>query len=346
MTFRLRVHSSQWRAHLDSVYTPDVIPVIKGNGYGLGRDQLAGEAHRLGADLIAVGTYPEVPDALKAFDGDIMVLSPWRPFWAAQAGQPALDPRVIHTLGRVRDIEALAAAAPAGTRVMIEGLTTMERHGLDRHELAAAAEAIDHLSLFGAAIHLPLSDSNLTEADTWAGVVQASQLPVSTLFVSHLDDDELAALRAKRPELTIRPRVGTRLWLGDLTALDVRATVLDRHEVSRGERVGYRQRPMPRDGHVLIVSGGTSHGVGLASPRGAGGLTTRGKALARGGLEAAGLHQSPFVIEGRQRWFAEPPHMQASMLFVPGSTEPPEIGDEISAHVRYTTATFDRIDFD
>lgn len=344
MTFRLRVHSGQWRDHLDSVYAPEVIPVIKGNGYGLGRDNLAGEARRLGADVIAVGTYHEVPEALRTFDGDVMVLSPWRSFCAA--GQQALDPRVIHTLGRVRDIEDLAAAAPAGTRVVIEGLTTMERHGFDRHELAAAAEAIGHLNLLGAAIHLPLSDSNLTEADTWAGIVQASQLPVSTLFVSHLGVDELAALRAKRPEFSIRPRVGTRLWLGDITAFDVRATVLDRHEVSRGERVGYRQRPMPRDGHVLIVSGGTSHGVGLASPRGAGGLMTRGKALARGGLEAAGLHQSPFVIEGRQRWFAEPPHMQASMLFVPGAVEPPEIGDEISAHVRYTTAEFDRIDFD
>src|SRR5699024_10688198 len=138
---------------------------------------------------------------------------------------------------------------------------------------------------------------NLTEADTWAGIVQASQLPVSTLFVSHLGVDELAALRAKRPEFSIRPRVGTRLWLGDITAFDVRATVLDRHEVSRGERVGYRQRPMPRDGRVLIVSGGTSPGVGLASPRGAGGLMASGKAVVRGGLEARGRQQTLLVMQ-------------------------------------------------
>src|SRR5699024_11889814 len=45
-----------------------------GNGYGLGRDNLAGEARRLGADVIAVGTYHEVPEALRTFDGDVMVL--------------------------------------------------------------------------------------------------------------------------------------------------------------------------------------------------------------------------------------------------------------------------------
>src|SRR5699024_5217012 len=84
MTFRLQVHGRQWRTHLDSVYTPDIVPVIKGNGYGLGRENLVGEALQLGADIIAVGTYHEVPDALEAFDGDVMVLSPWRSFWATQ----------------------------------------------------------------------------------------------------------------------------------------------------------------------------------------------------------------------------------------------------------------------
>ena len=30
-----------------------------------------------------------------------------------------------------------------------------------------------------------------------------------------------------------------------------------------------------------------------------------------------GLTRSPFWVDGKQRLFAEPPHMQASMLFLP-----------------------------
>jgi hypothetical protein len=65
--------------------------------------------------------------------------------------------------------------------------------------------------------------------------------------------------------------------------------------------------------------------------------------LAKGSLDAAGRALSPFTVSGRQRWFAEPPHMQASMLFLPSSVKPPAVGDEITVDVRYTTTTFDRI---
>ena len=52
--------------------------------------------------------------------------------------------------------------------------------------------------------------------------------------------------------------------------------------------------------------------------------------------------RSPYFIDGKQRLFAEPPHMQASMLFLPSGAQVPEVGDEIDVRVRYTT-TFDRI---
>ncbi|MGZ8770246.1 MAG: alanine racemase, partial [Aeromicrobium sp.] len=144
--------------------------------------------------------------------------------------------------------------------------------------------------------------------------------------------------------LQSRPRIGTSLWLGDLGAMKARATVLDCHNVSRGERVGYRQRPMPRDGFLLIVAGGTSHGIGLEAPKASSGIVQRGKSIAKGGLEAAGFALSPFTIDGKQRWFAEPPHMQASMLFLPTSTKIPKVGDWVDVAVRYTTATFDSVD--
>ncbi len=341
MGFDLHVDATRWHRHTDEVVaaTPGIVPVIKGNGYGLGRDTLAAEAGRLGLDTIAVGTYAEVPAALETFAGDVMVLTPWRPFFA----DVVHDSRVVHTVGRVDDVAALAQHHP-GSRVVLEGETSMARHGFDRHELASAVAVLGDLVVEGFAIHLPLEGGHLAEADRWAAALDASQVETTRLFVSHLSPTELARLREQRPHLEVRPRIGTRLWLGDLGALTVRAHVLDVHHVSRGEHVGYRQRAVPRDGYLLVVAGGTSHGVGLEAPK-AGGVVTRGKSFARGGLEAAGLSRSPFTIDGRQRWFVEPPHMQASMLYLPAGATPPAVGDVVTAAVRFTTATFDTTTF-
>lgn len=347
MPFALHVDAERWRRHTRtfSQATPGIVPVIKGNGYGFGRDLLAAESSALGLGVIAVGTYEEVPGALDAFNGDVMVLTPWRPFFL----NVSYDPRVIHTVGRIEDIGELASIAPADTRIVVEGETSMSRHGLDRHELAGAVKVLGGLNVAGFAIHLPLGSirgpgDNLAEAESWAGALEASQLETTTMFISHLTPGEFATLREKRSQLEIRPRIGTALWLGDLGAIQARATVLDVHNVGRGERIGYRQKPMPRDGHLLIVAGGTSHGIGLEAPKAAVGLLGRGKSVAKGGLEAAGFALSPFTINGKQRWFAEPPHMQASMLFVPGSASVPAVGDWVDVAVRYTTATFDSVD--
>jgi len=164
-----------------------------------------------------------------------------------------------------------------------------------------------------------------------------------TIWVSHLTDDELVRLGSTYADFTFRPRVGTALWLGDRGALRVTATVLDVHEVGRGDVFGYRGRSAPKAGHVLVVSGGTAHGIGLESPTGDTSLRARAATVARGGLDAAGFVRSPYSIDGKQRLFAEPPHMQASMLFLPRGARVPEVGDEIDVRVRYTATTFDRI---
>jgi hypothetical protein len=343
MTFDLHVDAARWRQHLAGVAeaTPGIVPVAKGNGYGLGRDLLATEATTLGCPTLAVGTYPEVPDALAAFGGDVMVLSPWRPFFT----DVTYDDRVVHTVGRVEDVEALAARGEQA-RVVVEGETSMARHGFDRHELAAVADALGDLRVEGFAVHLPMNGGNLSEAESWAAALGASQIETDILYVSHLSPTELLELAERRPQLQIRPRVGTALWLGDLGAFDVRSTVLDLHHVSRGERVGYRQRPVPREGFLLVLAGGTSHGLGLEAPRAQSSALQRGKTLAKGGLEAAGFTLSPFFVDGKQRWFAEPPHMQASLVFLPSSARPPEVGDTVPAAVRYTTTTFDEITLD
>jgi alanine racemase len=341
MPLTLHIDGPRWRSHLKTYADahPGLVPVAKGNGYGFGMAALARRCGWLGVDTMAVGTYEEAPGALSRFDGDVLVLSPWRPF----LDDVPDSARLVHTVGRVEDIAELSDRT-AGARVVVEGLTSMNRHGLTRHELAAAADRLGTLRLEGFAVHLPMAGGRLAEAEQWAAVLEASRLETSALHVSHLTDTELVSLRERRPALKVRPRIGTALWLGDRTALRVAGTVLDRHRVSRGERIGYRQRPMPRDGWLLIVAGGTAHGIGLEAPTAASSMRQRAISVARGSLEAAGFAYSPFSVAGKQRWFAEPPHMQASMLFVPAGVEPPEIGDEVPVDVRFTTTYVDRVE--
>ncbi len=80
--------------------TPGLTPVAKGNGYGFGLGRLARKAQWLGVDTLAVGTYDELPEIASRFDGDLLVLTPWRPFGAALEIDPAYARRVVHTLGR------------------------------------------------------------------------------------------------------------------------------------------------------------------------------------------------------------------------------------------------------
>jgi hypothetical protein len=126
--------------------------------------------------------------------------------------------------------------------------------------------------------------------------------------------------------------------------LSPKATVLDVHEVQAGDHAGYRQRRIMRDGHVVIVSGGTAHGISLEAPTGAATMRQRAVSVARGGLDAAGRALSPYVVGGKQRWFVEPPHMQVSMIFVRDAGVLPEPGDEIPLQVRYTTTHFDHVE--
>jgi len=110
-----------------------------------------------------------------------------------------------------------------------------------------------------------------------------------------------------------------------------------------GQRVGYRQRRAPGEGHLLVVAGGTSHGVALTAPRAVRGVPARTKLVAEGGLQAVGRALSPFHVAGRRRWFMEPPHMQVSMVWLPSGIAPPAVGSDIPVDVRMTTASFDRV---
>ena len=356
MSLTLSVDGERWRAHLlaTAARFPGIVPVAKGNGYGftVGRlarraQWLAEHADETGAavDLLSVGTYDELPEAASRFGGDLLVLTPWRPFGAALELDERTARRVIHTVSRPEDLTALLERDPTA-RFVLEQLTSMRRHGMTRRDLATAAEALGagRSGLRGVAMHLPLNTtSHLGEVSRLVNDVVASGLTTRTVFVSHLTHTEITTLAGSYPDFTVRPRIGTDLWLGDRGALAVRATVLDVHEVDRGDIFGYRGRSAPKHGHIVVVSGGTAHGIGLEAPTGGQSLKARAATLARGGLDAVGFVRSPFSIDGKQRLFAEPPHMQASMLFVPSGARVPRIGEEVEVRVRFTATDFDRV---
>ncbi len=361
MTFTVYIDAARWREHQQEVLAelPGLVPVAKGNGYGVGVGRLAQAASGFGVDTLAVGTEHELARVADRFPGDLLVLTPVAPGDPTRAADPAypVDPddgaalaalgdRVVRTVAHVGGLRSM----PSGTRVVIECRTSMHRHGLQPRDLAELGAPSGGVQVEGIALHLPLDRPGgvdpVAETDAWVGRLRTSGLPTRTVWVSHLTPAELGGLRARHPDVTFRPRVGTRLWLGDRGALQARGTVLDVEPLARGERCGYRQHRAPSAGHLVVVSGGTAHGVALEAPKAVRGPVARAKVLAAGTLEAIGRNLSPFTWAGRQRWFVEPPHMQVSLLFLPAGrskAEPPSIGDELDCSVRLTTTHPDRV---
>jgi hypothetical protein len=348
MSLTLYVDGARLRDQVAAVAarTPGFVPVAKGNGYGLTNRRLALEAESVRADTLAVGTYDEIDQVDRLFSGDLIVLTPFRPFGSARTFTP--DRRLIHTVTRVEDIPALLQIDPHA-RFVLERMTSLRTHGLSARDLRAMVHALSKYSgadgpvLEGVSFDFPATDGgHLTELHRLMTDVVSSGLPTRTIWVGHLTEPELIAARSIYPDMMIRPRLGTELWLGDPAALRVRAHVLDLHRLERGSTFGYRSRAVPRRGHLLVVSGGAAHGIGLEAPAGDLSLRSRATTLARGSLDAAGLVRSPYVVDGKPRYFAEPPHTQASLLYLPDEAELPAIGDEVEVRARLTTTTFDQ----
>ncbi len=343
MTFTVQVDVQRWRRHHAAVLAemPGLVPVAKGNGYGVGNTRLAQECAVLGVDAIAVGTHREVGQVCEVFSGDVLVLTPVGADTSYDDGPAAK--RTIHTVSHLTTLRS----APADARVVVECRTSMQRHGIRADELPAVSAEVAGRQLEGFALHLPLDRPRgvdpVAETTGWIDRLTAAGIPATTLWVSHLEGPDLARLRERHPGVAFRPRIGTRLWLGDRDAITALGTVLDVEPLARGERSGYRQHRAPSAGHLVVVSGGTAHGVALEAPKAVRGPVQRAKVVALGTMEAIGRNLSPFSWAGRQRWFVEPPHMQVSLIFVPHDVPPPAIGDELDCAVRLTTTHPDRV---
>ncbi len=335
MTYELHVDANGWRQHLAALISADadLVPVTKGNGYGLGLARTAAEARRAGARMLAVGTISELDEVRPHTDADLLVLQPW---------QRGLDPapRTDGTVYTAATLDAVTGLADAGVPYVVEVLSSVMRFGIP----AATLGSITDLSR-GVAVHLPLDaepGARVQEVGSVVAAVEAVGLGPVPLWVSHLTDEEVEAVRGAHPAWPLHQRVGTRLWLGKRETLQVRAQVLAVHRVTTGERIGYRQRRVSRAADLIVASGGTAHGVGLEAPTTPSGVSAKSKTVARGLLEAGGRVPSPFRRNGKRLWFAEPPHMQVSLLLArPGMA--PDVGSFLDVDARMTTAAFDRV---
>ena len=344
MPLTFYVDRQAWHDHHRRVIAdhPALVPVVKGNGYGFTLPVLADAARRLGpeagVDQIAVGTAQEAAEVLRYFPRDVTLLEPFLP----GAEWVDLPERVVRNAASVDAVRLLA-----GRRTVIDCRSSLRRQGVARHELRELRRALHSEGPDGFSVHLPVeraADADpIREVSDWIHALRDAGLPIPVLYVSHLRRSELAALRLRFPRVRIRPRIGTELWLGDSAAIEARATVLDVLPVAKGERVGYRQVRLWQGGWVLVVSGGTVHGVGLEAPKLMRGLLPRAKEIGRSGLRAVNRTLSPFSWQGRRCWFAEPPHMSVSMVYLPGTQSPPRPGAELTAGLRHTATHFDRV---
>ena len=328
----LHVDAERWRHHISHFvarHNHDLVPVIKGNGYGFGIPTLAREAANFQAECVACYSAEEATIIRSQFDGDVLLLAP----------NESLDESwVIHTISPIS--ATFQESHPK--RFVIELLSPVKRHG---YEPALIRSALEEYSATGTceglAIHLPLDRKGSVVAWINSQISTLNIRPVdfaNSIWLSHVSAEEILELKKRWPEIRWRVRVGTELWLGARTSLTATATVLDRHRISAKERIGYRQRPAKR-GWLLIAAGGTSQGIGLEVP--SNGFASIVKSL----LRFLGWNPSPYSWNGRALSFAEAPHMHNSLLIV-RSEAAPEIGDEIGLNVRFTTTTFHEVIFE
>lgn len=360
MTFGIAIDAAAWHRHTeavrDRIHATDaaLIPVIKGDGYGLGQALLAREATRLGLHAIAVGTVHEVASVLDGFAGDVIVLEPVDPrdhsavvAWERITAS-ADDGRVIRTVASTNGLDHLLDTHPL-PRIIIEARTAMQRFGFEGPALrdawiwASQAASEGRLRLHGLTVHLPLAPTN---ADLDEILQLADEVGDDSLHIlaSHIDVPQLEILKRHNPNLKFSLRIGTAVWLGNRAALQPYGTVLAVNKVGRGEPVGYNRRPTRGAGYVLVVAGGTAHGIGLTAPTPAKTWRQRLVSVGLGVLEAVGRAKSPFTHAHQELWFVEPPHQHVSLLWCPNTIEPPVVGAALPAVVRFTITHADTVE--
>ena len=320
MTVRLTVHRADWLAHVHEVaqaYGPGLVPVVKGNGYGLGRLVL----HDLTRDLagqVCVGSVHELADVPAELSPIVLTPSLARP----------TDLRPVLTVGH---LDHLAPLAGWPGRVMVKLASSMRRHGVSPADLPAllAAVADAGLTVEAFAIHLPLAGDDtarLAEVHAWLPHLP----PGVPLWVSHLQPQSFAALCAAQPDRQCCIRVGTALWhrapRGPFLRLS--ADVLQVQPIRAGEPAGYFHSPAPHDGTLVTIGAGSAHGIVALDPAAPGQPPL-----------------SPFHFARRRLTLLEPPHMHATLVIADDSAPAPAIGDRVDVQRPLITTQADELEW-
>ena len=279
MSLTLTVDGDRWRSHLRRVaeQTPGLVPVLKGNGYGFGLHRL--RAARSGCATVARRRHRRRRHVRRAAGGRAALrrrpagAHPVAPVRRRDSRSTRGSPtRVIHTAQPGRGRRRPARAAEPGARFVLELVTSMLRHGLDRREprgrRAVPRDRADRPRLEGIAIHLPARPRVPPQRGTRLIThVVAADLPARTLWVSHLTADELDAaplvvrrLRGPAPDRHRR--------CGSATAARCRSRppCSTSTRSSGATSSATAAAPPPSHGHLVVVSGGTAHGIGLEAP--------------------------------------------------------------------------------
>lgn len=312
MTLRLTVNEVAWKQHVQSVARsyPGIVPVVKGNGYGFRRWNLMPLAGQL-SNEIAVGTVFEARDIPSGVTPIVLTPTMTRP-------PTTLSLSTVLTVGSIEHVVALSRFGWSG-RVMVKLQSSMKRHGVapaDFRKLMADIER-SPLTVHGFSIHPPLDGDmslHLDDITKWL-----DNLPVDApVYVSHLDVSSYEQLCSSHADRTFRVRLGTKLWHGDKSMMNLTADVLGTHSLEAGERAGYRLTPTNGPGQVVLVGAGSAHGV-LPLEDG----------------------RSPFHYQRSRLNLLEPPHMHTSMLFVARGRAIPAVGDWIDVQRPLTQVQVD-----
>jgi alanine racemase len=312
MTVRLAVQEKQWQSHVQQTASrmPDIIPVVKGNGYGFRRWNLMAVAGQL-SNEIAVGTVYEARDL--PTHARAIVLTP-----TLTAPPSNMSPHTVLTVASLHHVVALERCHWTGD-VIVKLRSSMHRYGASVTELPQLLDACraSRLNVIGVSLHPPLQSDmkqRVKEIHAWMTHVSAD-MPV---YVSHLDANAYASLRKLFPDRHFKIRMGTELWHGDKSMMHLSADIVDHHPVESGENAGYRQVPITSPGEVVLVGAGTAHGVSL---------------LDNG--------RSPFHYQRQRLNLLEPPHMHTSMLLVARGRPIPAIGEWIDVQQPLTRIQVD-----
>ena len=209
--------------------------------------RLARKATWLGVDILAVGTYEELPEVTDRFAGDLLVLTPWRPF--APGARPRCRPGRPHRGRRRRPAPACSPASRTPGSCW-----SSDQHAAARHRPARSfgqpprAAKAPGARLEGVALHLPLASgptSDEVERLLTDMVAAGARDPGSSGSATSRPRAR-DGLRSVPPRPRFRPRIGTDLWLGDRDGApshrDASSTCT---RVAKGDGFGYRGRRPP-----------------------------------------------------------------------------------------------------